>query len=348
MAKRPPGRYRGRERRGSRPAFLVVAQDENDMKRAILLLFCLIYPAGAAEMQPNWAFFVPDQNQPAAAEDSAPKQVPGSKRTYTLAQIDDLKNPPDWFPNEHAPMPNVVAHGGSGMVLACGSCHLASGMGHPESASLAGLKPTYMQRQLADFKSGARHNAIAVNGKPQMNSTQFMISIAQDLSAADAKAASQWFSQLKPQRNWVKVVEAAAVPKTYVSLGYMRLPLPGAGTEPIGNRIIELPQDINRQTLRDPHSGTTAYVPPGAIARGRALASTGRACETCHGTDLTGVADVPSIAGRSPTYIFRQLYSFKSGARAGAASMPMQGVTAPLSETDMVSLAAYIASLPNQ
>jgi cytochrome c553 len=318
------------------------------MKRAILLLICLIYPAAAAENQPDWAFFTPDPNQPAVSEDRAAKQVPGSKRTYTMAQIDDLKNPPDWFPNEHAPMPNVVAHGGQGMVLGCASCHLASGMGHPESASLAGLKPAYMLRQLMDFKNGARRNAIVVNGKPQMNSTQFMINIAEGISYADAKAASQWFSQLKPQRNWIKVVEAANVPKTYISRGYMRLPLPGGGTEPIGNRIIELPQDISRQLLRDPHSGTVAYVPPGAIARGRALATSGRACETCHGTDLTGVADVPSIAGRSPTYIFRQLYSFKSGARAGAASMPMQGVTAPLSESDMVSLAAYVASLPNQ
>ncbi len=264
-----------------------------------------------------------------------------------MAQIDDLKNPPDWFPDEHPPMPGVVAHGGPGMVLGCASCHLASGMGHPESASLAGLKPAYMQRQLADFKSGARRNAIVVDGKPQMNAAQYMVNVAQGLSDADAKAASLWFSRLKPQRNWVKVVEAANVPKSYITRGFMRVAVSGGGTEPSGNRIIELPQDVNRQVLRDPHSGTIAYVPPGAIARGRALATTGRACETCHGTDLTGVADVPSIAGRSPTYIFRQLYSFRSGARAGAASMPMQGVTAGFSEADMVSLAAYVASLPN-
>ncbi len=320
------------------------------MKRvvAVLFVFALIVPAGAAENQPAWAFFFPAANQPTAAEpDSAPKQAPGSKLKYTMAQIDDLKNPPDWFPNEHAPMPKVVAHGGPGAVLGCASCHLASGMGHPESASIAGLKQVYMFRQLMDFKNGARRNAILLNGKPQANATQYMVNIAKDLSPEDAKAASQWFSALKPQRNWVRVVEAANVPKSYITRGFMRVALPGGGTEPIGNRVIELPQDVNRQVLRDPHSGTTAYVPPGAIARGRALATSGRACETCHGTDLTGVADVPSIAGRSPTYIFRQLYSFKTGARAGAASMPMQGVTANFNEADMVSLAAYVASLPN-
>lgn len=318
------------------------------MKRAsLLLVMVLMYPASAAESLPTWAFLTPDANQPAPPADPGAKQVPGSKRSYTMAQIDDLKNPPDWFPDEHSAMPNVVAHGGPGNVLGCASCHLASGMGHPESASIAGLKANYMQRQLADFKSGARKNAIVIGGKPQLNSTQFMINVAQDLSDADARAASQWFSRLKPQRGWVKVQESALVPKTYVTRGYMRAAVPAGGTEPIGNRIIELAQDQRRQELRDPHSGTIAYVPPGAIARGRALATNGRACETCHGTDLTGVADVPSIAGRSPTYIFRQLYSFKSGARAGAASMPMQGVTANLSEADMVSLAAYVASLPN-
>ena len=318
------------------------------MKRfVILFVLAVMLPASAAESQSTWAFFAPDPSQPAAAPDKAPKQVPGSKRSYTMAQIDDLKNPPDWFPNEHAAMPNVVAHGAAGNVLACASCHLASGMGHPESASLAGLKQAYLLRQLNDFKSGARKNAIVVNGKPEMNATQYMVGIAQGLSYADAKAASQWFANLKPQRGWVKVVEAAMVPKSTITSGYMRVAVPGGGTEPIGNRIIELPQDVKRQMLRDPHSGTIAYVPPGAIEKGRALATNGRACETCHGTDLTGVADVPSIAGRSPTYIFRQLYSFKSGARAGAASTPMRAETAGFSESDMVALAAYVASLPN-
>ena len=318
------------------------------MKRFLIpLALAAMLPVSAAENQPTWAFFAPDPNQPVAAPDNAPRQVPGSKRSYTMAQIDDLKNPPDWFPNEHPAMPNVVAHGAAGNVLGCASCHLGSGMGHPESASLAGLKQAYLLRQLNDFKSGARKNAIVVDGKPQMNATQYMVSIAQGLSYADAKAASQWFANLKAQRGWVRVVEAAMVPKSTITSGYMRVAVPGGGMEPIGNRIIELPQDVKRQELRDPHSGTIAYVPPGAIAKGRALATSGRACETCHGTDLTGVADVPSIAGRSPTYIFRQLYSFKSGARAGAASTPMQAETAGFNESDMVALAAYVASLPN-
>jgi hypothetical protein len=39
------------------------------------------------------------------------KQVPGSERAYTQAQIDDAFNPPDWFPDEHRTMPPIVAQG---------------------------------------------------------------------------------------------------------------------------------------------------------------------------------------------------------------------------------------------
>jgi hypothetical protein len=43
----------------------------------------------------------------------------------------------------------------------------------------------------------------------------------------------------------------------------MRFVSPGNEMEPIGNRIITLPQDQSRATLRDPHSGFVAYVPRG-------------------------------------------------------------------------------------
>lgn len=304
----------------------------------------------AAEALPRWAFFFPDQEQPQiAAENPGAKTVPGSALRYTPAQIDDLKNPPDWFPAEHPPAPNVVTHGGEGMVLACGSCHLMSGMGHPESASLAGLPSGYMQRQIADFKTGARKNPIVIDGKPQLNATQYMIAIAAGMTDADTKAASDWFASLPPQPGWVKVTEAANVPKSYISRGYMRVAWPNGGTEPIGNRIIELPQDESRQVSRDPHSGTIAYVPPGSLGKGRNLAASGGgktiACGTCHGPELRGLNDVPAIAGRSPTYLFRQLYSFRDGSRGGPDAAQMKDVVARLDEADMVALSAYVASL---
>jgi len=72
-----------------------------------------------------WAFPIRDKVQPVIDERTGPMHVPGSSKTYTQDQIDDIQNPPDWFPDEHAPMPRVVAHGAEGGVLGCASCHLA-------------------------------------------------------------------------------------------------------------------------------------------------------------------------------------------------------------------------------
>src|SRR5512135_896310 len=58
-----------------------------------------------------WAFPVRDKVQPVIDERSGPQHIPGSTKSYTQDQIDDIANPPDWFPDEHAPMPKVVAHG---------------------------------------------------------------------------------------------------------------------------------------------------------------------------------------------------------------------------------------------
>src|SRR3972149_2703667 len=44
----------------------------------------------------SWAFHAINGSLP--AEEGGPKTVPGSARTYTKEQIDDLSNPPDWFP----------------------------------------------------------------------------------------------------------------------------------------------------------------------------------------------------------------------------------------------------------
>jgi cytochrome c553 len=61
---------------------------------------------------------------------------------------------------------------------------------------------------------------------------------------------------------------------------------------------------------------------------------------------LKGVDATPGLAGRSPSYLARQLYDFKHGARSGASSLLMQPIVAMLEEEDMIALAAYIASLP--
>jgi len=75
------------------------------------------------------------------------------------------------------------------------------------------------------------------------------------------------------------------VPKSYIGQGNKRLVHPDGGTEPLGNRIIEVPEDEEVVVYRDPMSGFVAYVPKGSIARGKDLASTGNGktvpCSIC-------------------------------------------------------------------
>ena len=284
-----------------------------------------------------WAFPVRDKVQPVLDERTGPQHVPGSTKSYTQDEIDNIGNPPDWFPEEHAPMPRVVAHGAPGGVLGCASCHLASGLGHPESANLAGVPTVYILRQLADFKVGNRMG-------------EAMNDMSRNLTDEDARQAAEWFAALKP-KVWQPVVETDRVPKTFVNEHLMRMPLPGAGDEPIGNRIIELPQDVAGAESRDPHSGFIAYVPKGSLAKGKEFVTTGGGgktiqCVICHGPSLNGLGEVPPIAGHSPMYLFRQLYYFKDGSRHGSMGALMKGVVAQMTQDDMIALAAYVASLP--
>jgi cytochrome c553 len=308
----------------------------------MLVLALLIVPSAGAQTSQqgsgkdlSWAFAVPDRVQP-TEDDPGPRHIPGSAKAYTPGQIDDLFNPPDWFPEEHGPLPAIVEHGVPGAAQACGSCHLMSGLGHPESANLAGLNAIYIMREMADFKSDVRRDAVRMN----------QISMA--VSEVGSLQAAKWFAGLKP-KIWVKVIEANTVPKTYVSKTRMRLPLASGGTEPIGNRIIEVPEDPARATSRDPHSGFIAYVPPGSLAKGEALVKTGGSgktiqCAICHGESLGGLGEIPRIIGVSPLYVARQLYGFQMGTRNGSLDVLMKAVVAHLSDDDIVAISAYLAS----
>jgi hypothetical protein len=75
-----------------------------------------------AENHPTWAFPVADATPPAGAEPSSgPIKVPGSMKSYTQKEIDDLGNPPDWFPDEHAMVPQIVRSGAANKGFACAS-----------------------------------------------------------------------------------------------------------------------------------------------------------------------------------------------------------------------------------
>src|SRR5260221_7002906 len=286
--------------------------------------------------KPGWACAAAPK--PAPADSAVQKQVPGSAKKYAQAQIDDGFNPPDWFPEEHPPMPEIVATGRK-PARACALCHLPTGDGHPESSSLAGLPAAYLVRQMGEFKNGGR-KGIRANA---------MIDIAKAMSDDDVRAAGEYFARLKPGV-WTRVVETATLPKTYVGSGAMRVPVPDGGTEPLGNRIIVLPQDAARAQSRDPHSGFIDYVPVGSIAKGKALVTGGGSgqtlpCAICHGATLKGLGEVPGIAGRPPIYTVRPLNDMQNGNRTGSLAELMKAVVAKLTIEDMVAIAPYLGSL---
>jgi cytochrome c553 len=310
----------------------------------ILGLVCIVSVAAPQQGIPNgqplpkdpgWAF--PVQAGTLPAEPPGNKNIPDSTLSFTQARIDDLLNPPDWFPQSHAPAPQIVKYG-HGDALACGACHLMNGQGHPESADLAGAPAAYVVQQMADFKSGARKDYARMNG------------IVQALSDAEILAAAEYFASIKPIV-FTKVVEQATVPKTVVLNGRMRFAAPDGGTEPIGNRIITLPQEPERVTKRDPRSGFIAYAPPGSLAKGEQLVKNGGngktiACTVCHGDNLLGLGNVPRIAGLHPIYIARQLYLIQDGRRNGPDAQLMKKPVEKLTDEDIVSISAYLASLP--
>ena len=103
--------------------------------------------------------------------------------------------------------------------------------------------------------------------------------------------------------------------------------------------------------MRDARSHFIADVPTGSVERGRKLATTGgngksAPCTICHGDGLIGSGTIPGLAGRSPSYLVRQLYDFQHGTRAGPWSPLMAPNVINLTLDDMVALAAYAVSLP--
>jgi len=174
------------------------------------------------------------------------------------------------------------------------------------------------------------------------------MALSKAATAPEVEEAAAYFSSLK-LKPILRVVETDLAPKTEVH-GWHLADLKTGEKEPIGQRVIEVPEDLEQFVSRDSRARFIAYVPTGSIQKGKALASTGDGgrtvqCAVCHGPDLRGLGPIPGIAGRSPSYLVRQLYDFQHGTRAGIGSALMKPTVQNLTLEDMVALAAYAASL---
>lgn len=314
---------------------------------AVALVLASVLPgpilwAHAQEVPPAWAYPNNPDFRP-KPDDGQLRHVPDSEVALTTAQTRDYFSGPDWHPDDHPPMPAIVSMGRKPDVPACGYCHRADGSGGPENARLAGLPISYFIEQMEKFKDGSRASSV-----PDRAPVQVMIKIAKAISNAEIEAAAAYFAALAPKQV-IKVVETTTVPVTNVA-GPFLVDAKSGQSEPIGERIIEVPEDSVQFENRDARSHFIAYVPVGSLQKGAALAANGggdpsHRCIACHGTDLNGIGDIPGISGRSPSYIFRQLYDFKHGARSGDGADLMTPVAAAITTEDMINLAAYAASL---
>jgi cytochrome c553 len=303
-------------------------------------------PANSAAAPFPWAYPVNPPAQPGAqpaAPDTEVHHLPNSQKAFTRKQATDIFNPPDWFPEDHPAMPEVVGHGRRPDVRACGYCHLPNGQGRTENASLAGLPAAYIAQQMTDYRNGLRKSS-----EPRMGPPSLMLAIGKASNDDESKIAGEYFSKIK-YKQWVRVVESKTAPKTHVE-GWILVPDEHAGEEPIGMRIVETPENHERFELRDSSQGFVAYVPPGSIKKGEELVSKGGngktlRCAICHGDGLKGLGQVPFLAGRSPSYLVRQMNDFKAGNRMGAWSPLMKEAVAKLTTEDMIDIAAYAASL---
>ena len=313
-----------------------------------LAVVCLLAAAPSLLAQspqpPVWAYAIPNPPPAGApatppAPDTSMKQLAGNTLSFTRQQISDGFGPADWFPGDHPAMPDIVSHGKRPDARACGLCHMPNGKGRQENAGVSGLPVSYFIQQMNDFRNGLRKSA-----EPRKANTNAMITIAKAMTPEEIKVSAEYFGAMK-WTPWIRVVEASTVPKM-VSRGGIWIPVEGGGSEPIGTRVVETPENPERtEILRDPRSGFIAYVPVGSIKKGETLAkSRALDCSVCHGADLQGLGPVPGIAGRSPSYLARQMFDMQVGARHGEWADLMKPIVAKLTEEDLVNIVAYVSS----
>jgi cytochrome c553 len=201
-----------------------------------------------------------------------------------------------------------------------------------QNGSVSGLPRDYILQQLGDFRSGKRHTA-----DPNKANGYEMQAIARNLTDAEAQAAADYFSSVKYTK-WVRVVESESIPKFTATVNGLFLKDEGNETIPLGNRIVEMPEDTYQ----------TKYPPQSSLGFCRLCAS--RQPEERRGARHVGeMRDVPwcrpardddqerhraaDSPGRSPSYIGRAIYDFQQGARSGANAALMKPSVQRLTET---------------
>ena len=308
----------------------------------------------AATEPPAWAYAIPPAPPagaaPAAAPaapaapDPTPRELPGSTLKFTLAQIRDGFGPADWFPGDHPTMPEIVAKGKRPDVRACSLCHYPNGKGRPENAGVSGFPVAYFIQTMNDFRGDVRKSA-----EPRKANTNVMIQIAKGMTEEEIKASRRVLrldevDAVDQGRGNARPCPRRASRAACICASRATRPSRSACASSRPRRTSSTPR---RCAIRARGSSPTCR--SGSIKKGEALVTTGGngktvQCAFCHGADLKGLGPVPGIAGRSPSYMVRQMYDMQAGARHGVWTDLMKPVVAKLTDEDFVSIAAYLSS----
>jgi cytochrome c553 len=271
--------------------------EDSSMKRVLGLRFCMgTALMGVSALQaadnanpnyPAWAYGVPPRRTAGhSARTSGPRRWNDAERSrlreqFTLNQIrgrrDNDTPARDWPADGSRAIiprcPRSSTNGDEGRgIIACSLCHYPNGKGRSENASPAGLPKEYIERQLHNMKNDQRASA-----ERRKANTQAMVTFAKAMTEEEIQQAAAYFSAMK-WTPWVKVVESDTAPKVRSQGGlYHSARRAQAGTEPIGNRIVEVPENpMYTETLRNPRSPFTAYVPRAQSTKGKHTRDHGR------------------------------------------------------------------------
>jgi cytochrome c553 len=279
----------------------------------------------------------------ALVENGIKNSLPGTSLTFTRVEANYSWQPADWYPGDHPEMSELIATGDMERgIRPCALCHFPNGQGKIENGHVGGLPANYILQQLEAFASGDR-----ISADYRKANTNEMARIAAWLTDEEKQHVADYYSSI-PFRSMVRVVESENAPQIRASLNRLLMADEEAPWEPLGNRIVEVAEDAEEtEVMRNPRGTFVAYVPIGSVAKGEELVSTGGGktiqCGICHGPGQNGLADVPSIAGRTASYTMRQLWDMKQGTRV---SPFMSAVIANLDAEDMLNIVAYLATLP--
>ena len=103
------------------------------------------------------------------------------------------------------------------------------------------------------------------------------------------------------------------------------------------------------------HSSSSAGLPHGDIAAGKALSSTkgasGQACVDCHGAEGNAPIDAsyPKLGGQYHDYIEHSLQAYRSGDRSGSPTTDLMASQAKeLTDQQIADLGAYYGSVKSE